>query len=84
MNRECIEMLSSSNLSNIKSFVQIMFDSLQNPVNDLRSENSALNYCLEFSQAEVLDLKTKLKHVNDKLNRQSKIVAVPSNVDDRV
>ena len=84
MDRESIEMLFSINLSTIKSFVQTMFDSLQNQVSDLKSENSALKHSLEFSQAEVLDLKTNLKEINENLNKQSKIVAVPSNVDDRV
>ena len=83
MDRESIETLFSINLSNIKSFVQPMFASLQNQVNDLKSENSALKHSLEFNQAEVFDLKTNLKEVNDKLNRQSEIVALPCNVDDR-
>ena len=58
-----------------------MFDSLQNQVNDLKSENSALKHSLEFSQAEVFDLKSNLKEINENLNEQ---FAVPFNVDDRV
>ena len=57
MNKDTLELLLKQNLSTIKEFVSLMFDSLKKEISVLRSENNELKQSLTFTQAELSDLK---------------------------
>ena len=59
MDRETIEILLSSNLNTIKSFVTTMFDSMKADISQLRAENNDLKHSLEYAQSEIDTLKVK-------------------------
>ena len=57
MDLETVSAMLGQNLSTVKTFVQILFDKLNREVRDLKEENVELKRSLEFSQAEIADLK---------------------------
>ena len=65
MDKETIDTLFRQNLSTIKSFVELLFDSLNKDVKQLRLDNTELRRSLEYTQSEVEELKTSLKQQRD-------------------
>lgn len=57
MNEQIVTAMLEQNTSAIKTFVQLMFDSLKQEIGRLRDENSDLKRSLEFSQSEIDSLK---------------------------
>ena len=62
---EHISLILDSNLNTIKSFVQVMFDSLQKQISELNEENGELKRSLEFTQAELVSFKKEVKNLKD-------------------
>ena len=61
MNKETLELLLRQNLSTVKEFVSLMFDTLKKEVETLKNENSELKQSLMFTLAELEDLKKSSK-----------------------
>ena len=61
MNREAIEMLFQQNLSTVKEFVKMLFDSLKGEVKVVKCENDELRKSLEYTQAELQDMRKCLE-----------------------
>ena len=67
MDKASIELLFSTNLATIKSFVTTMFDSLKSEIAQVTNENVELQRSLEFSQSEITDLKAKCDFLEEKV-----------------
>ena len=61
MNKETLELLLRQNLSTVKEFVCLMFDTLKKEVETSINENRELKQSLMFTQAELEDLKKSSK-----------------------
>ena len=61
MNREAIEMLFQQNLSTVKEFVKMLFDSLKDEVKVVKCENDELRKSLEYTQAGRQDMRKCLE-----------------------
>ena len=79
-----MELLLSSNLATIKTFVQMMFDSVKDEVKSLREENTELKYSLEFSQSEIDSLKQTVQQQRTQINSLLNMSENASTVEDRV
>ena len=53
LNEQSIKCILDLNLSSVKTFVQLMFDSVRSEVKELRDENLELRKSLEFTQNEM-------------------------------
>ena len=62
--------LMQCNLENTKCFVQLLFDSLQNQIKELRDENNDLKRSVEFAHQEIKDLKDSAIHLQILVNNQ--------------
>ena len=79
-----MELLLSSNLATIKTFVQMMFDSVKDEVKSLREENTELKYSLEFSQSEIDSLKQTVQQQRTQIKSLLDMSENASAVEDRV
>ena len=59
MDRDVLDLLFQQNLSTMKSFVELMFDSIKKEVQQLRDDNTELKRSLEFTQSELDEMKRK-------------------------
>ena len=57
MNKEMLEILLWQNLSTVKKFIGLMFDTIRKEIDTLKRENSDFKQSLLFMQEEVDDLK---------------------------
>lgn len=69
MDREFVEMLLNQNLTTIKGFVSLMFDQMKQDIRGLREENTELRRSLEFTQAELDDIKRKFTEQEEKIDK---------------
>ena len=84
LNEQSIKCILDLNLSSVKTFVQLMFDSVRSEVKDLREENLELRKSLEFTQNEMEKVKSELVQLKQDNGNNSFSQNLFDNVSDRV
>ena len=84
MNKETLELLLRQNLSTVKEFVSLMFDTLKKEVETLKNENSELKQSLMFTQAELEDLKKSSKEHSKMIANNSEEDTSMSDISERL
>ena len=79
LDEDILKCMMNQNFTSVKTFVQLMFTDIKNEMKDLRQENVELKRSLEFSQNDVLELKSEvaqLKNLNKNNYSQSSFDSV--------
>ena len=84
MDKKTITLLLEQNLDTIKTFVQLMFNDLKEEVNQVKQENGHLKQSLQFSQAEVAELKETVIKQSEELTQLREETARNCSLDERV
>ena len=80
MDREAMEFIFQSNFNTVKEFIKLMIDPLKSEIHQLKSDNEELKKSLEYTQAELCDIKSTIREQD----RQGDNLAVGREFSERV
>ena len=84
MNKETLELLLKQNLSTVKEFVSLLFGSLKDEINMLKSENDELKKRLLFTQSELDQFRKSSAEHTGQLRRVAEDNEVISDITERL